>query len=240
MASTLYYEKNETMKRRTLFITIGIVMLVSLIIPIFYFWLRFKSFNVSSNVSDWGDFGSYAGGVMTPIISIYSVVILGYITYLLSKNSNEENKNLYILQKKLDAYEELMKYFPRFNQAPLKLKYLLEGLVRDLPESGNDKELLNQVSERILIQLEFFVEFHYFLFNFNPRYSHLFKYDFESNDYRRSIGLSSQIKDNFLSIYDGLTSLNISVGKVGDNIGLIDEMMDYLVNFINDIRTELK
>lgn len=228
------------MKRRTLFITIGVVMVVSLIIPILCFWLKFRFFNFSSNISDWGNFGSYIGGVITPIISIYSMIILGYITYLLSENSNEENRKLHILQKKLDAYEEFTKFFPRFNQAPLKLKYILEGVARDINEIGTDKELLKKESERIFLQVEFFVEFYYFLFNFNLRYGHLFKYNFESNDFKQALSLSRQIKDDYLSIYECFISLDLSALMIKEKDSKIEEMLDYLVNFINAVREELE
>ncbi|HAQ18592.1 MAG TPA: hypothetical protein DCR40_05070 [Prolixibacteraceae bacterium] len=229
------------MKRRTLFITIGIVMLISLIIPIFYFWLKFKSFNISSSISDWGNFGAYIGGIISPIISIYSVIILGYITYLLSKNSSEENKNLYILQKKLEAYEELMKYLPGIHQTPIKLQLQMECLSHILLEESNTISLEKYLHEtdKILEHVDFFVEFHYFLFNYRPRYDHLFKYDFESIDFNRIVSLSGQIQDNFLAFYQDLVKRN-KTSFMPDNIALLDKLFDHLVNFINEIRVELK
>jgi hypothetical protein len=228
------------MKKKTLFITIGVIMFASLVVPVLYFWVKFRFSNISSNVSDWGDFGSYVGGIVTPIISIYSVIILGYITYLLSRNSNEENKKLYLLQRKLEAYEEFSKYFPRFNKTPLKLQYILQRITRNLDEIGTDKELHKSESEEIFQQVEFFVEFYYFLFNFNLRYGHLFDYDFESNDYKKSLSLLCQVKDDFLSIYEGFVLLDFSLVKINESIDKIAKMMDYLVNFTNDIRKEIE
>ena len=228
------------MKRKTLFITIGIVMLVSLIIPIFYFWLKFKSFNISSSISDWGNFGAYIGGVITPIISVYSVIILGYITFLIGKNSNEESKNLYILQKRLEAYDELMKYLPKIHQAPIKMKLQIDALMHILIEE-NDISLERYLREtdKVLEQVEFFVDFHYFAFNYLPRYGHLFQYDFDSIDYRKIIDLSGQIRDYFLSFHKGLVN-RTETSYMPEGIASIDELFDHLVNFINEIRNELK
>lgn len=223
-------------KKQTLIISI-VVFFVLLIPSVFYVY-NFKTFNISKSTNDWGAFGDFFGGVTNTIISLLSLIILTYISWIVSKLSSEENKKLYILEKRIEAYDNLLKFLPKLHLAPKsivkKLNLINKWAKRDGIESLEKIEIkLEEISKDVL----FCHEYHYFLFNFNARYNHLFIYDFNSENYKGLIQTSKDFCDGMdefhkqLSDGEDLTQ-NIQV--------LFDLHVDFLVNFINDLKEEIE
>jgi hypothetical protein len=225
------------MKRKIiLWIVLGTPTILT-ITPIVFFILNFKSHIISENISDWGSFGDYFGGIINPIISLLNLIVLGYITYLIAKNSVEENKKLYFLQRRIEAFDELMRYMPQFNMAPSRILLPLKKMEKKIKET-NSFESVDSIIEEINMQMNIFSEFHFFIFNYRVRFGHLFNYDFNSEDYKNLLLNTGKFKDYFKSISEKL----ITQEKHETDEQLIDYFntaSHYLANFLNELRKEL-
>ncbi|APU10422.1 hypothetical protein A5M85_09040 [Cellulophaga lytica] len=228
------------MKTKNNGITINFLIALAiliLILPMGIFLFKFKNQLVSSEISDWASFGDYIGGVVNTIISLLSLIVLGYITFLVSKQSNLENKKLNILQRKLDAYDELTKYSPKINHFISNLGRVINSLTKSL-ESANsliDNDFLSK-NDKVINQLDLFVEFHYFLSSFKVRYSHLFEYDFDNEEFQKLLESTKGIKDYFKSV---MIKFDLFEGELSE-LPDFDIFNNRFVNFINMLRNELK
>ncbi|NOY46813.1 MAG: hypothetical protein GXO84_01095, partial [Chlorobi bacterium] len=83
-----------------------------------------------------------------------------------------------------------------------------------------------------------FSEFHYFLFSFNVRFGHLYKYDFNSEEFELLLESSNQIHEFFEQIIN-LFELDkpYDSDKMNPNFTLLFER---LADVINSLRTELE
>ncbi|WP_373943095.1 hypothetical protein OEG92_08340 [Polaribacter sejongensis] len=124
--------------KKTPLIIIGIIVII---IPVLTFVFVFINNPISDKQSDWADFGTYINGILTPIVSIFSFLILIYIYFEIEKLSNENNHNLFILQKRMEAFEELEKYIHEFSQINLRFLQIKNTLTSTL---FNDKSKLNE------------------------------------------------------------------------------------------------
>jgi len=109
------------MKKRRGLILFFIVLLVIFIIPIVIFAFHFFSWppTLSNNLIDWASFGSYFGGILSPLIGLANIVILWYITVLVedanSKRAvkdelfNINNLNLTMMQNSFINIENKFK-----------------------------------------------------------------------------------------------------------------------------------
>lgn len=93
----------------------GLILLIILITIIAYLYM-FGSYGLSSNNDVWGTFGDYFGGILNPIIGILNIAVFIYLTRTISdidaKNQNnaiEMQKNLFKLDLKHQAYNEIAK-----------------------------------------------------------------------------------------------------------------------------------
>lgn len=213
---------------------VGIVLLV----PSLFYVYNFKSYNLSKSTEDWGTFGDFFGGVTNTIISLLSLIILTYISWIVSKFSSEENKKLYLLERRIEAYDELLKFLPKLHMTPKaiskKINLINKWVIRDGIESLDKIEIkLEEISKDIL----FCHEYHYFLYNFNARYNHLFKYNFNSENYKGLIQTSKDFCDGMDEFHK-----NLSDGKdlTQDIQVLFDLHVNFLVIFINDLKEEIE
>jgi uncharacterized membrane protein len=226
------------MQNKKLILIISIVVILVLLIPSAFYIYNFKSFNISKSANDWGTFGDFFGGVTNTIISLLSLIILAYISWIVSKFSSEENKKLYLLEKRIEAYDELLKYLPKLHLTPKsivkRLNLINKWAQRDGIESLDKIEIkLEEISKDIL----FCHEYHYFLFNFNARYNHLFKYDFDSENYKGLIQTSKDFCDGMDEFHKQLSD---GEGLTQDIQALFDLHVNFLVIFINDLKEEIE
>ena len=78
---------------------IGLLLLLAILIPIFIYLIIFYHHPLSDNGSNWGDFGNYLGGILNPIIGIFNVVVLVYLTLKVSELDNVRNERALELQR---------------------------------------------------------------------------------------------------------------------------------------------
>ena len=63
------------LKKQRLLIT----MIIVLSIPIVVYVLRFGRYQISTDPSDWADFGSYIGGVYTIVVSVFAIYLTRHL-----------------------------------------------------------------------------------------------------------------------------------------------------------------
>ncbi|HRW64002.1 MAG TPA: hypothetical protein P5132_10960, partial [Bacteroidales bacterium] len=214
------------------------VSVILIFIPVLFYIIKFRTYNFSDSPADWALLGNYIGGILGPIISLLSLIVLGYITFLISKNSNIENKNLFVFQRKVEAYEEFVKFLPSFNIIPNRLNQLVGNKYKELMLRKIESiDMQSQDMQEVYKLINYYSEFHYFLSNFKVRYSHLFDYNFNSEDYLKLVETSGIIKEIFNEFYknmlDDRLELKIEIEEPFKNLS------KFLVNFINGLREEL-
>lgn len=223
---------------KILITTISIIFLIFSIIPAIYFVSNFKSANISEQISDWGAFGDYFGGTINTIISLFSLIILGYLTFLVSEQSNKENKKINILLRRLDAYDKLSSYFPEINRFISRIYRTVTILNDKIEKNIEDQNSITEVKKELYKKIDFFSEFYHFLFAFNLRYGHLFEYDFNSIFYRNLVENAKLVNDHFKSV-----EATFELGKdnyVPYNHELTIKLFDDLVIFVDSLRKELE
>jgi hypothetical protein len=238
---------------------ISIFGFILISISVLYFILKFKHQYISEDIKDWSAFGDYFGGILNPIISLLSLIVLGYITYLISRNDNEENKNLYLLQKRIDAYDELLKYLPKINNV---VDILSQNLVislaarikinkkKSLTKSNfnknddsidiqSDQNKYADAIEEIRVELKFFIELYNYLMTFQIRYEYLFKFNFESKLFKELVENAKLVKEGYHRLYIGL--YNSGEFTLNDDFkNSNNRMKELLLDFIVYLEMELK
>jgi len=225
------------MKNRIWIILIVILVLL-LATPILIFAMKFGNNILSEDITLWAAFGDYFGGILNTIISLFSLIILTYITILVSRLTSKENKDLYILERKMEAYEELTKFFSELNLVPRRLDNSLSSLIRTVQaEQSTDPLTLQKGLNEIRSQVDLVFEYHFFLFGFNVRYSHLFEYDFQSENYMELIRTSKIFREGFDSYHKSLADRSDQESNIQE---LFDNHMIHLTPFINALRDEIR
>ena len=159
----------------TAFILI-IISIIIIVVPSLVFIFKYKPIKFSDSISDWGAFGDYFGGVTNTLISLLSLVFLSYISWMISKFTSEESKKLYLLQKRIEAYDELMRYLPKLQLAAKsisnKINFITHYAINNNENSSANIDLkMEEISDDVLLCFDY----HYFIFNFYVRFSHLYK-----------------------------------------------------------------
>ena len=90
------------MKLKSILIIIGIVSSLAISVMTIYFIYNFKNQYVSSNISDWGDFGTFFWGFITCLVSILNLIIFVILTIHVSRiQENWNNFNFHFEKKKM-------------------------------------------------------------------------------------------------------------------------------------------
>ncbi len=226
--------KMKTKKFLLITISVGIV-LFSFVITIFV-W-NFYHHPISESISDWGATGDFFGGLLNTLISLLSLIVLGYITILISKSSTEESRKLYLLQRRIETYDELAKMLPIINTSGRRMRGIIDLMKHELNEAPENKQtIVKEMLHTLRGELDDIAKYHFFLFNFKARFSHLFEYDFDSEKYKELVKSSRFLSEVLDKMYNGF------IGKdtfKGDFQQPIEQHLDLLVEFINTIRDEL-
>lgn len=155
------------------------ISVLLIIIPISCYIIKFKDHNFSNDPAVWGTFGDFIGGTINTILSLSSLVILAILTSSVSKQSSEENKKNSFLLKRLDSYEQLTYFLTKVRQIIMHLEAHTTNFESGVSEILSDDYTNNHLSEYKHTLIEFLV----FATSFNERFGHLYKYDFESDEY---------------------------------------------------------
>lgn len=225
------------MKRK--FIILSIIISVSIFLIIGAYVLNFLRYDISNEPSDWGAFSDYIGGLVNPIISIASLVVLGYLTFIISKQGNEENRMLFILEKKLIAYEEFTKHFKEINLIFKRINDTLTvvNLRRELEPEREGMHVSEGLIELSKITSTY-SDFYFTLFSFNVKYGHLFKYNFSSEQYDKLLKEVSELRNRYDSISKNIIERNGEELKA-ENLLPNDGLKETLLTVINSLREEI-
>lgn len=229
---TLTDKQKEKLKFVSLILSI-IIFITPIGIFVFNFWKQ----DISHDITRWGAFGDFFGGILNTIISLISLIVLGYLTYLIGKQSNEENKKTNILLRKLDAFNELTSFLPNLRYFAFELIRLKENLNYFSNEKTKDIIKYENSKLELCTKIEYFFNFFNFLISYETRFYHLFEYNFAQKDYINLIDNGNKLNDYFILLRKRI-ELNIS-----DEVLYDDKTVDTFFNlfdiFIVNLRKEL-
>lgn len=218
-----------------------IVLVIALILiasPILLFVIYFHSQSVISNLSFWGQFGDFFGGILNPIISFLSLCILGYLTYLFGKNTIEENKNLHYLKLKMETFDELAKFLSCIHLTNNEIWNVINTAKQET-EIKKQKPNYNYTYKKddLWKYCQDIDKLYTYLSYFNIRFGHLFKYDFNSKEYSGSVSNAFQFYHYAKLIFE-LSSLELSQGHLNEEN--LKKVINELSVNMNSLIIELK
>lgn len=198
------------MKKTLRVILITVLILGGLAIifcPILIFMDNFQNQVKSTDIQHWGMFGDFFGGVTNTMISFVSLIVLAYISIVISKIGSDEHEKALIRERKREAYDKL-------SSSLTTLELTASRIVRHLKsiESKhyaqmvklNDSTVINNSILTIETMINKYDEYHTFLFNFPVRYNQLFNIDLSSELHKEMITSSSVYQTTLNNLYEDL------------------------------------
>ncbi len=224
------------MKKRRLR-TLIIISAIIITIPIIFFIVFFHNQNISHNQSDWAVFGTYINGLLSPMISLMSLVVLVYIYLIIQKLSSEENHKLYKLKRRIEAYDNLLEFIPEIKAIEMKLKYANITIKSKILQTN--KERVYKSIDEIKSIIDSYTKFYFFLINFYPRYGHLFTQEIYNSTYKDLVDSSKKLLDSLQLYYIGLNTLDFEKKENEVQFDKYYELFSKLTEYFNCLRTEL-
>lgn len=141
--------KNKEDNKLTYYL-ITIILTISIIVPIILYYANFHDYNISKNSNDWANFSTYISGIVTPIISIISVIVLLKV----NESVKQSNFNIYNRYKRLRKKIRTMDFtieLPKnlsFEKRMEDLRKYVEGLSSNIEIIlNNEDDLKNDIAE---------------------------------------------------------------------------------------------
>lgn len=215
-----------------------LVILFTLIgIPIVIYVWNFRQAEVASDPTAWGVLGDYFGGILNPIISLASLCVLGYLTHLVAQQTNKESKSLFILQRRMAAFDELAKFLKSLNSFVPRLNSLtsMKSVYEKLPD-GQGLPYIVKTFEDLRVLNTAFIEFYFALFEFRLRFGHLFKYNFNSQEYRDLLQESKRVSEMMTKLISEHESFN----KLPEAEQNLKKLADLIVPVFTKLRSEVE
>ena len=189
------------LKQRKIFKICIVLTAILIFTPIISYLIYFGKNDVTNDPILWGVFGDYLGGILNPVFSLASLIVLGYLTYLISEQSNKRNQDLFILEKRMEAYDDLTKHFKEINLVHKKVSQsiIFMNVFEKLDSEKRTEHLFTTLKELAAITSTF-TDFYHTLFSFNARYGYLFEYDFSCLEFTALVKETKVISDSYDSI----------------------------------------
>jgi hypothetical protein len=219
-----------------------LIILMLVCFPLFSYYDQFGGGGVSNKPEDWAYFGDFVSGTVSAIIAFLSLIIISYLTFIVHKNSN------HYLQKRIDAFDLLTSYTPRVVMFFDKMTRLMSDYNVEMSKLKGVKginittEATNFVNSKrnILDELEDELrEYELFIFNFEIRYGHIFKYDFQSADYKVFKNTLKKMKESINPVFSQIRYPPQQIEIKGIH-STIDEHIKELERFTFDLRDQIK
>ncbi|UPZ14367.1 hypothetical protein [Flavobacterium humidisoli] len=202
------------------------------LIPIIVFCYYFHDHTISEDISKWGAFGDYFGGILNIFLNIVSLIVLSYLTYLIGLQSNEENRKTNILIRKFDAYEVISSKMTSILSA---LALANTNLKVATHKKNNGLPYNNVAVNEIIEQSRIFHEFYALIATYGERYGHLFNYNFKSIFYEDLIKKADETSKSFEKLIITIYTLE----EINNDQSVISDFLKDFQYFIDDLKKEL-
>lgn len=226
------------------------VSAILIVLALGVFIINFSKQEISSDINDWGSFGGYVSG----IISLISLGLLAYLTYILADNDIQENKSLQFKIKKNEAYIDLTQNNQSITRFIQSTAWIIPRIIKFAREESNE---LTQVQFIKVIDI-FTSEYNDAksllnrLTSFRVQYGHLFDYDFNSEEYNQLVALSNKNISWMNDLMESIHSFGYTqdqdikqIEKLGklmteeDFIQDLKKLSKKIANLLNGLRDEL-
>lgn len=240
---SIFKKKSNKNRDNVLFslLLTGSITIICVTFLALFFYNHFENQELSTNIEQWGQFGDFFGGILNPFISLVSLGILGYLTYIVNKESSSEDRKNKDLDKRREGYDALASYAPGLNKSTMFLLTKINKLKEDynrVENMGWDRfynDLFILDTYKIYSEFEYYHDFYCFLVGFKIRYGLYFKYDFSSTDFKTLIEKAKYLNDIFLYFEKTLRNKQ-EIPKVGD---LYIDIVRYYVNVTKALEQEI-
>lgn len=211
------------------------VFLIVILIPLFEYSHN-VGFPSGNKNTDWANFGDFLGGTIGTIVSLFSLIILAYLTFVLSKSSNEENKKVSILLKRLESYDKISSHLPILLQTTGDLANISEFLNHYL--TVGDEKKYDENIQLFAEKSKHFDRLFSTIVTFDLLYGHLYSYSFNSPEYNKLIDQTNRLKH----IYNMISNDLILKDKQSTRIDevLINDFNTNFYSILKNLKTELK
>lgn len=215
-------------------ITIFILIGLSIVLPVLstIIWLILRDGASSPTLLELANLGS----ILSPVVTILSIVVLGYLSNVFAKYS-------VVKSQKISAFQELIKKFYEINIIECRqlkdevinssVKYLKEHLTKEILYENFKEHSINSMNNLIV-----FKEFYFELRDFKYKYDYLFDYDFNSAKFIEILGKAKTMND--------MVSQLLKHSNNEEELNKIDRKPIYefflskeLTNFFDELRVEL-
>lgn len=193
---------------------IAISTLIFISIPVLMFIWFFNSQEVSSDISLWGNFGDFFGGILNPIISFASLILLGVLTVNVAKQGTEAQELLNFKLKRMEAYDSLAKGFGSLESFVFGAHRSMKFIMSSLNIMENHDAMIDKYKQESLVisRLRYSVtDFYVLIQKFNIRYGHIFEYDFQTDQFDNLVSMIGKIEDASANLDIGFKSLGYNV-----------------------------
>lgn len=232
---------NDVPNNRKFLISFVLIFSTVILLVIGVFVYNFWKNPFSKSPIDWGASADFLGGMINPIVGVANVIVLGYLTLIVSRYSSNESKKLIIYQAKKEAYEELMKFTRNVRNLPNELGLFNLELGIMIECGGDDAKKLKSDIFNLYIQIiHSMSQLTSDLFMFREKYSYLLNYDFNCKEYRELVEEYSQIKQFVINEYltdVSIDSMKLSFKSIMEITG--KTLNSNLDSFSNSISSEL-
>lgn len=211
---------------------------VILLIPTLVFINVFYNSPISDDLSNWSEFANYFSGTTNTIISLFSLIVLSYITLLVYKETKKDNLKQNLMIKKLEAYRDFATIFPDFNKH-LKEFSLKSKKYRTIDEDPN--VIRKYFEKEVAPNLFHLRDIHLKIFTFNVVSGHLFEYDFDQKKFKTLLKYSNSLNDLYLALLNSIYNLETkNYDEVLSKLeNIVNRYSESLTKFVNDLREEL-
>lgn len=186
---------------------VGLILLILFFIIPLQIFTDIKSETNLDVHSFWNKNSDLYFGSIQIFIGILNIAILIYISKLVHREGVAENKKLLVYEKKVEAYEILHDHYS--NASIAAQGYLIisrDRLNKVLANEDHEKRIESynlytvNVDKEILEALKIMFKYQILLTGFALRYGHFFKYNFESNKFKKLVNTA----DAFYNCYDAI------------------------------------
>lgn len=174
-----------------------IVIALTFLIIIGLFIFNFTNQNISNEIEHWGAFGDFMGGTFNTVISLASLAVLGYLTYVVSKESSEENKKQHLLNKRLEIYDLFYQSVADIRHAGNQMISLVDWM-----EKTENVELKHKIQSDLFDSSFRVIKAVKLIEDFKDRYGFYFSKSVKSNSYTELKKISSIYIKIFSALFD--------------------------------------